>query len=181
MYIKRICYPITVLGPGKRIGIWVTGCNKTCKDCMSPELKIRNPEDHVPLKKIIEMIVRIPQKIDGFTISGGEPFLQIKELRKLVTILNRTFSDDIIIYTGYTLKELRDMKDEDVEYILCNISVLIDGEYIAELNDGIGLRGSSNQIVHVFRKANHGIQFDTQKRQIQEFMYGDKILLIGIQ
>lgn len=33
--------------------------------------------------------------------------------------------------------------------LLDRISVLIDGEYKEELNDGAFLRGSSNQIIHI--------------------------------
>ena len=38
MYVARILYPVKVLGPGNRIGIWVSGCNHRCKGCSNPEL-----------------------------------------------------------------------------------------------------------------------------------------------
>lgn len=36
--------------------------------------------------------------------------------------------------------------------LLNMIDILIDGEYVDELNDGKALRGSSNQIVHFLSK-----------------------------
>lgn len=38
MYIARILYPVEVLGPGKRIGIWFCGCPRRCEGCSNPEL-----------------------------------------------------------------------------------------------------------------------------------------------
>ena len=38
MYIARILYPVKVLGPGNRIGIWFAGCHHRCKGCSNPEL-----------------------------------------------------------------------------------------------------------------------------------------------
>lgn len=36
MYIARILYPVEVLGPGKRIGIWFCGCPRRCEGCSQP-------------------------------------------------------------------------------------------------------------------------------------------------
>ena len=38
MYIARILYPVKVLGPGNRVGIWFDGCNHQCPGCSNPEL-----------------------------------------------------------------------------------------------------------------------------------------------
>lgn len=38
MYIARILYPVKVLGPGERIGIWMDGCEHGCIGCSNPEL-----------------------------------------------------------------------------------------------------------------------------------------------
>ena len=54
--------------------------------------------------------------------------------------------DDILIYTGYTYDELKSKNDKAIDDILSKISVLIDGEYIEELDDDkCSLRGSTNQ------------------------------------
>ena len=33
--INNYKYPVTVLGPGKRIVVWTQGCSIRCKGCMS--------------------------------------------------------------------------------------------------------------------------------------------------
>ena len=84
--------------------------------------------------------------IDGITISGGEPFLQAKaltELTDLVKVLKPEL--DIIVFTGNRLETLT---DHDSLSFLKNIDLLIDGEYIPELDNNKGLRGSCNQKFH---------------------------------
>lgn len=181
MYIKRICYPICTLGPGRRVGIWVSGCKKRCVGCMSPELQDMSYGYNYSVPDIIKIIKKIVGTIDGFSISGGEPFLQASELSDLVRTICQEYTDDIIVYSGYTMKELRDSEDPNVESVLHSISVLIDGPYVDELNDGIGIRGSSNQVIHIIRHAADYSNLGTQRRNLQCFRYENRLLLIGIQ
>ena len=44
MNVARILYPVKVLGPGKRIGIWLCGCDRECFGCSNPELWEPKPE-----------------------------------------------------------------------------------------------------------------------------------------
>lgn len=181
MFIKRICYPVSTLGPGRRVGIWVAGCLKNCRGCMSPELRSRSGSRDIPAARVLEMIKTIGGPVDGFTISGGEPFLQAAELGVLVRLLRQNYTDDIIVYSGYTLPELRGMEAPGVSLALDNIAVLIDGPYVEELNDGRGIRGSSNQQIHVFREAADYSGLDSQPRAVQSFRYNNQILLVGIR
>lgn len=181
MRIKRICFPVKVLGPGNRVGIWTTGCNFHCNNCMSPELQSFNAGNEMNIQEIISAIKRINVPIDGFTISGGEPFEQPKELERLVKAINYEYNDDIIIYSGYTIDELIQKKDILIKNILDNISVLIDGRYVEELNDEIGLRGSSNQVIHIFRNRDEYEYLKKAKRELQSFNYLDsKDIVIGL-
>ncbi len=129
---------------------------------------------------ILKSISRIKGHIDGFTISGGEPFLQVEELNSLTHRLASEYTNDIIIFTGYTLKELNEEKKELMNSITKNISVIIDGEYIEEKNDNIGVRGSSNQQIHIFRNHDRHKNLDTQKRKVQLIEHQKGITVIGI-
>jgi len=136
MYVARILYPVEVLGPGRRVGIWFCGCPRRCRGCSNPELwefdeKYRTTPDLV--FKLIKMIAK-DHAIEGFTITGGDPIYQLDDLKKLITMI-RSICDDIIVYTGYMIDEV------DGE-ILSQISMLIDGPYIEELNDNSLIRGS---------------------------------------
>ena len=181
MYIKRICFPVKALGPGNRVGIWTTGCNRFCDGCMSTDLQRMESGKSVPVKEIMRILGRIEGDIAGVTISGGEPFLQPCELLELVQEIRNQITEDIIVYTGYTIDELREQNDPNINMILQEISVLIDGPYIDELNDGQGIRGSSNQSIHILRECASYQDLDTCKRNLQSFRYGGKILMIGVQ
>lgn len=181
MFVKRMYYPVRVLGPGKRVGIWVAGCNRRCPGCMSPELQTTSGCNDLSVEEIGALLKSIREPIDGVTISGGEPFLQAKELCELVRLIRSRVTEDILVYTGYTLAELRKMQLPYVDETLSQIAVLIDGEYIDELNDGVGMRGSSNQTVHVFRNCRDYSSLSTGKRALQTIRYKGQILVIGIQ
>jgi anaerobic ribonucleoside-triphosphate reductase activating protein len=86
MNVARILYPVQVLGPGNRIGLWLCGCARACKGCSNPELWNPRPEYEIEPNKVFELIDKIASahKVDGFTISGGEPMDQAKELSSLI-------------------------------------------------------------------------------------------------
>ncbi len=177
MYVARVLYPVEVLGPGKRVGIWFCGCPRRCKGCSNPELWEFQERYKTTPETVFEMIKTVSSKhiIDGFTITGGDPFYQHEELKKLLEML-RLISDDIIVYTGYRRSELEPNKLE-------NISVLIDGEYIEELNDNSLLKGSSNQEVHILdeaKKEKYSTYFKTETNKVQNFFTSDGVVSVGI-
>lgn len=177
--LGRMYYPVKTLGPGNRIGIWLNGCEKLCEGCISPEYRNYDLSKEVTIDEVVKMIKMVRDPIDGFTISGGEPFYKPAALRALVEALV-AINDDILIFSGYTLEELRSMKDQSIDTILSLCAVLIDGQYVKELNDNVGLRGSSNQRCWVFKYAEKYLGIDTMERKLQTIVYGSKVLAIGI-
>lgn len=180
MYIARILYPVKVLGPGNRVAIWFSGCIHGCSGCSNPELWEQKPEHNISLEGLRKIIMPVADqyKIDGFTITGGDPFCQPEALKELIGYL-RTISQDILVYTGYELEEL------SAEYgdILQKISVLIDGKYIEARNHGAMLKGSDNQRIIYIDKSMEGKyrQYVERKhRQIQNFPTSDGIISVGI-
>ena len=149
MEIGFIYYPVNTLGPGKRIGIWTQGCFRHCNNCMSHELRKIDHTKNRDIPSIIKEIKEIIEnhQVDGVTISGGEPFMQ-DDLIDLLEGLSDLGIEDIILYTGYKLEELSEEKRE----VLAYLSVIIDGEYIDELNDNKPLRGSSNQRIFIINQ-----------------------------
>lgn len=184
MYVARVLYPVNVLGIGNRVGIWTSICKHKCIGCSNPELWESNESQKVSVKDLFNTINQINnyKKIDGFTITGGDPFYQVKDLRKLIDKL-LLISDDIIIYTGFTIEELKRENDEDINYILSHITVLIDGRYKQELNDNSFMVGSSNQrklILNEKYKEVYESYFASNTNQIQNFMFDDGIVSVGI-
>lgn len=177
MYIARILYPVEVLGPGKRIGIWFCGCSHNCKGCSNPELWQKQEKYRISIDSVLELIHQISDenRVDGFTLTGGDPMEQSEDLSLFLKEL-KTISDDILVYTGFEIKELN--KNQ-----LQNISVLIDGKYVEELNDNSLLRGSSNQKIHIleeYQRDKYEIYLNTEINKIQNFTTNDGVVSVGI-
>ena len=180
MYVARILYPVNVLGPGKRIGIWFNGCKHHCPGCSNPELWEPQERYHTSLETILQLIRRICSlhPVDGFTLTGGDPFMQPTALRQLLPELSQ-ISQDILVYTGF---EYSDVLKEHPD-IVSQIGVLIDGRYVQERNTGATLRGSDNQniiiINHRLDKKYH-CYLETAKNEIQNFTALDGVISVGI-
>lgn len=183
MNVARILYPIEVLGPGKRLGIWLVGCHRQCPECSNPELWEEKSYYEVNLQDFIKMIVPIlsQRHVDGIIITGGEPFNQVEELVVLLKVLEK-YTDDIMVYTGYTLDELKEANTSTIE-CLNHIGVLIDGPYINKLNNGAVMRGSANQKIHILKKSlktKYKVYLSSYKNSIQNFMTQDGLVSVGI-
>lgn len=177
--LGRMYYPVRSLGPGNRVGIWLNGCNRCCNGCISPELQEYDSSKELTVDEIMHMIKKIEAPIDGFSISGGEPFFKPESLNSMVISLANV-CDDIIIFTGYTIEELQEQNNAAVNSVLNTCAVLIDGPYIKELNDNKGLRGSSNQRCWVFKYKDRYEGVETSERTVQNIIYGNRVLTIGI-
>ena len=177
MYVARVLYPVEVLGPGKRIGIWFCGCPRRCKGCSNPELWELQDRYLTSPKQVFELVMQIAKSypIEGFTLTGGDPLYQADDLQELIRLL-QTISDDILVYTGYYITEINS------EY-LRGIAVLIDGEYIEGRNNDCILRGSDNQIIHIL-DPNYKEKYEEyllqSTNQIQNFMTSDGVISVGI-
>lgn len=88
----------------------------------------------------------------------------------------KEISDDILVYTGYKRSELQND-------LLENISVLIDGEYIEELNDNSLLKGLSNQEVYILddtKVEKYRAYFNTESNKLQNFFILSGVVSAGI-
>ena len=183
MFAARILYPVEVLGPGKRIGLWLSGCSRKCTGCSNPELWEQKKEQFISVKHLSALLHRLAldHPVDGITITGGEPMDQAEEVSLLLPLLC-DITEDVLMYSGYTLEELRGRKDAYTDTILRHLAVLIDGDYQEKLNDGSPLRGSSNQRIHVFCENVRDMYVDylSNKNQIQNFSLGHSIISTGI-
>jgi len=177
MQIERIYYPLKTLGWGTRAGIWTVGCSHACEGCCNPELWKKNPLREISLQRLFQMLSSLPKPLDGITISGGEPFDQAEDLLALVLFIKEHLTDELLIYSGYTLKQLQAKESESIQEVLQQISVLVDGRYVEALNDNGALRGSSNQHVH-FLNGAHKDKYETllqQPRQGQHVFYQENL------
>lgn len=182
MQIDRLLYPVHSLGPGDRLAIWIRGCKKRCFNCANPELQLFNPNSEVSMTVIKEMISKIDKKIDGITITGGEPFCQAKDLFEIITFMLE-ITDDILIFTGYSKKEIYDLNNDYAIKCIEKATVVIYGEYVDELNDNhTPLIASSNQVIEFYNPKinNKYINYMNNGRIIENFYYNDNLILVGI-
>lgn len=186
MLVAYVLFPVKVLGPGDRIGIWLYGCNRRCKGCATPELQVFNSKKDISVEYLCEMVNAVLKKhtVDGITISGGEPFEQAEELGDFLEKISPKVKD-ILLYTGYTIEQIKSIKPVATEKILKNISVLIDGEYREEENHGHALKGSENQRIHygsseIRQRYEQYITAWSKRKGIQNFVVSDGIFTVGI-
>lgn len=184
MVISHILAPIHSLGPGERIGIWTQGCTKSCAACMSPNLQSFEGTiiDDATFSKVIRQLADM-NGCRALTISGGDPFEQADSLIAFLRNVRADF-EDILVYTGFELKELLDGRaGESGRQCLEFIDVLIDGRYEIDKNipDCI-LRGSSNQKIYFFKDAlrEKYNAYMKKGRIVETFVHGTDTIITGI-
>ena len=183
MRIGRVLYPVSALGPGLRLGLWVQGCNRNCEGCANPELQDLHKAD-IPDAILIGM-ARAAIKdynLQGITISGGEPMLQADGLIRFLDG-TKDLCDDVLVFSGYTLAELKAQNNTVINALLDRVSVLVDGPYVKSLNHGELLRGSENQCIH-YLKPNIREQYEEylhqNKRVMDNFISNNGVVAVGI-
>ncbi len=143
-----MAYPVTSLGPGNRLVLWLAGCERNCPGCISPEMQPKDAGKAIPTDVLYRHVMKIDIPINGITISGGEPFDQAASLAELLKAVRKARSAwNAIVYTGYRLSELRKGPAPNKELLDC-IDVLIDGPYRRKIPRVHPLTGSGNQEVH---------------------------------
>ena len=145
--LNKAHFPVTALGPGRRIGLWLQGCSAQCPGCISRDTWADDPSREITISGIIDWCRGVSAKgCDGVTISGGEPFEQARALSELIKEI-RAWSDeieakmDILCYSGLPLRRLQ----LDHAAILEQLDALIPEPFVASLSGGSIWRGSANQ------------------------------------
>lgn len=142
--IGYYCHPVHSLGPGERFVIWTQGCNRHCFRCASPELQSISNGKAIAIDELVNQMRQ--SQCTGLTVSGGEPLLQPQSLiRLLLNVRYNIPKWDIILFTGFMINQIEQVLRVQLNQL---VDLLIDGPYVDNLNDGIGLRGSSNQKLH---------------------------------
>ena len=170
-----------VLGPFLRNALWVSGCCFNCDGCLAKEMNKQNPKS-ISTHELANVF--LTTKAEGVTISGGEPFLQSKALSEMIDIIREERDYGVIIYSGYTIDELIQKDDLDINNLLSKTDILIDGRYIKDLDDGKPYRGSSNQRIIPLTDRYSGYISDyynsQNKRSIEIQIDRNSFYLVGV-
>ena len=144
--ISGIARDSIVDGEGIRLTVFTQGCPRRCPGCHNPETQPLVGGRTTTVGAVVAELNENPL-LTGLTLSGGEPFLQPGALLPLARAAHAR-GLDVWSYTGFTLEELRAQGDTDVDALLEELDVLVDGDYREELRDlTLHFRGSRNQRV----------------------------------
>jgi anaerobic ribonucleoside-triphosphate reductase activating protein len=180
--VAETCVATRVLGPGIRSVVWVQGCPLHCRGCLAPDWIPQRLARLVDPASLASELLADPA-VSGLTLSGGEPMLQARALAAMVRAAREQRDVTVICYSGFTIGELRERPPgPGIADLLGELDVLIDGPYQAAANDGRGLRGSSNQVVHHLtgRLASSDDLFVTSPRSAELRVRDRSVLLVGV-
>lgn len=131
-------------GDGLRVVLWTAGCTHCCNGCQNPQTWDASGGiefDKAAEDELFEALSK--EHISGITFSGGDPlhpFNRETVLRLAKKVKDTLPNKTVWLYTGFLWEEVKKAID------LTNIDVLVDGEFIKELNDNnLKWIGSSNQ------------------------------------
>lgn len=138
--ISRVHFPVTTLGPGRRLGIWVQGCSIRCPGCISADTWAEG-RGMMEIGDLLAQLQPWLSEADGVTISGGEPFDQPEALLTLLQRLRASTRADVLVYSGHPLEALTDT----LARMTGLIDAVISDPYLADAQQTLAFRGSDNQ------------------------------------
>lgn len=137
-------------GPGRRAALWVQGCNKRCRGCCNPAYLQLAERELVSAQSVFDWLENAHHVhgLEGVTFLGGEPMLQAQGLA-YVAQEAQSLGLSVMVFSGYTKKELDLLQLPGVDQLLRYTDVLVDGPYEASLPEhSRRWAGSSNQQFH---------------------------------
>ena len=175
-------YPLaTHLGPGQRALVWLQGCRKKCSGCVTPEMQEVVERDFVSVRVLANRIISL-DNCEGITLIGGEPFLQYLALAVFINLMKKS-GKTVMIYTGYIYEDLLKLRKEEINQILNNTDILVDGSYLKEQDHGEMWRGSANQrILFLSERYREWKWVREARRRETTIHYGEdgKYVILGI-
>ena len=131
-------------GPGQRMVVFFQGCERNCPGCFNPSTHPQNTVKLYTPEEIFENY--LSSGIDGITVSGGEPFLQIEGLYGLLKAAKKR-GLTTVVYTGFRYGELAE--NGRLKTVFDFTDVLVDGGFdMVMIEPTLLARGSTNQRIY---------------------------------
>lgn len=137
--LHALCPRSRANGPGVRMVLWLQGCTLGCPGCFNPATHLPEPRSQMPVEALVERIVAVAPGLEGITVSGGEPLQQPEALLAFLAAIR--------LFSAYTWHEIERLPLGPP--ILTHLDVLIAGRYVQARHLAHGLRGSTNQTIHL--------------------------------
>lgn len=149
--VSRIAAPITALGPGVRVAVWVQGCSLGCAGCASVDTwDAAGGVERVVAdvaREVCDEAARTGAR--GLTISGGEPFQQHVAVADLVDTVRRRWPAgdpvDVLAFTGYAASAARRVSPT----LWAALDAAIAGPYVRTRPSTHPLLASANQTLEL--------------------------------
>ncbi|MDX3086652.1 4Fe-4S cluster-binding domain-containing protein [Streptomyces sp. ME02-6978a] len=146
LVVNRVHFPVTALGPGRRLGVWVQGCSIGCAGCLAHDTWAAGAGPRLTPEAFREVWRRALERgAEGLTVSGGEPGDQPEALTALLRVARQEAagrSADLLVYSGHPLAELERRAPE----VTGGLADAVIGEpYRADEPTTLIWRGSANQ------------------------------------
>ncbi|HEV2070001.1 MAG TPA: 4Fe-4S single cluster domain-containing protein [Acidimicrobiales bacterium] len=179
--ISRLHFPVTTLGPGRRVGIWFQGCSIRCDGCLSLDTWSAGADDQwVSVQALVGwMVEQAASEADGVTISGGEPFDQPDGLLPFLRQVRRhpaLEGMEIMAYSGYTLAVLRRRH----RAVLDMLDAVITGPYVDGSPTTLPWRGSANQELTLLTDRARARFHDGAAQGLQVSADGGRVWITGV-
>lgn len=140
--LSRLHFPVTTLGPGRRVGIWFQGCSLHCPGCISTDTWAHG-RGETTVAEVLKAVSPWLAEADGVTISGGEPFEQIDALECLLSALRAEIGldKDVLIYSGQSWEKIAPRVTSWPELA----DAVISDPFVRSAAQTLAWRGSDNQ------------------------------------
>ena len=113
-----------VNGPDNRFVIWTQGCLFHCDGCFNQPTHSQTGGFDMDIAQLADKINQT-KDIRGMTLTGGEPLLQVKQVRLLLNLIRRDL--DVLLFSGFTWEEIR--QDTTKKQLLTQIDAALFGRY----------------------------------------------------
>ena len=161
-------------GPSIRYTIWFQGCTFNCKGCINPATHSTTDGYQISIDDLIKDIIA-NEKIEGITLTGGEPLLQAETIIIFLKELKLRSNLGIILLTGYSYSELK-IKSYFPE-LSTYTDLIVAGRYIEDQRISYGLRGSANK-EYVFLTNRYTIE-EIENSPLAEIQFFDNKKIIS--
>lgn len=145
LHISGVNYESIADARGVSCTIFFSGCRHLCVGCHSKETWDFNYGELATdeMARLISYEINKRPYVTSITLSGGDPMYSAKEVKEFIKKLPIQ-GKEIWCYSGFTVEELLEDKEQKELLMMCD--VLVDGKFeVSERNITIPFRGSNNQ------------------------------------
>lgn len=178
IYIYHTGVAEGILGPGKRLVVWTSGCPFNCPGCIEPALHEIEAGEAWDPREFLQLVSGYIKTLRRVTFSGGEPLYQADSLLILLEALPS--GTDIMLYTGYELEDAFKLFPNVVSIV----DILISGPYQEERAGGFLWRGSDNQIIssptNKYSKNQLQAWMDSPSAGLEIHSQKDRLFIYGV-